>query len=50
MNADKALSIGSAIVTVAMVTVIVSHPQSAKIITATGNAFAGAVRAAMGKR
>lgn len=49
MNADKALSIGSAIVTLAMVTVIVSHPQSAAIIKATGSAFAGAVKAAMGK-
>lgn len=50
MNADKALSIGSAIVTVAMVTVIVSHPQSAKIIRAFGDAFAGSIRAAMGNR
>lgn len=49
MNADKALSIGSAIVTVAMVTVIVSHPQSAKIIRAIGDAFAGSVSAAMGR-
>lgn len=49
MNADKALSIGSAIVTVAMVTVIVSHPQSAKVIRAFGDSFAGALRAAMGK-
>lgn len=49
MNADKALSIGASIVTLAMVTVIVSHPTSAKIITATGNAFSGAIRAAMGR-
>lgn len=49
MNADKALSIGSAIVTVALVTVIVSHPQSAKVITSVGNAFSGALRAAMGR-
>lgn len=49
MNADKALSIASGIVTVAMVTVIVSHPTSAAIIKATGNAFSGAVRAAMGR-
>lgn len=48
MNADKALSIGSAIVTVALVTVIVSHPQSAKVITSVGNSFASALRAAMG--
>lgn len=50
MNADKALSIGSAIVTVALVTTIVSHPQSAKIIRAFGDAFSGSIRAAMGSR
>ena len=49
MNADKALSIGSAIVTVALVTTIVSHPQSANIIKAVGSAFAGSLRAAMGR-
>lgn len=48
MNADKALSIGASIVTLAMVTVIVSHPQSAQVIKATGAAFSGAIRAAMG--
>lgn len=48
MNADKALSIGASIVTLAMVTVIVSHPQSAKVIGAVGNAFSGSIRAAMG--
>lgn len=48
MNADKAISIGASIVTLAMVTVIVSHPTSATIIRATGNAFSGAIRAAMG--
>lgn len=49
MNADKALSIGASIVTLAMVTVIVAHPTSATIIKATGNAFSGAIRAAMGR-
>jgi hypothetical protein len=49
VNLDKALSIGSAIVTVAMVTVIVSHPTSASIIRAVGDAFSGSLRAAMGK-
>jgi len=48
MNLDRAMSIGSAIVGVAAVTVIVSHPTSAKVITAIGNAFAGSLRAAMG--
>lgn len=49
MNADKAFSVLGAIVTLGMVTVIVSHPQSAKIITATGKAFSSAVRAGMGR-
>lgn len=49
MNADKALSIGSAIVTVALVTTIVAHPQSARVITAVGSAFSNSLRAAMGK-
>lgn len=48
MNFDKALSIGTAIVAVAGVTVIVSHPASAQIIKAFGNAFQGSIRAAMG--
>lgn len=48
MNADKIVNVASAIVTVAMVTVIVSHPQSAKVIRSVGDAFSGALRAAMG--
>lgn len=48
MTAEKALSVASAIVTVALVTTIVAHPASAKVITAVGNAFAGGIRAAMG--
>jgi hypothetical protein len=49
VNADKLLSIGGAIVTVALVTTIVSHPQSAKVITSVGSSFAAVLRAAMGK-
>lgn len=49
MNADKLVNIGSAIVTVALVTTIVSHPQSAKIIRSVGDAFSSTLRAAMGK-
>ena len=48
MTMDKILSIGSAIVVVAGVTVIVSHPASATIIQAVGNAFSGSLKAAMG--
>lgn len=49
MNADKFLSIGSAIVTVALVTTIVSNKESARVIGAFGQAFAGSIRAAMGR-
>lgn len=50
MNVDKIVSIASAIVTVAMVTTVVSHPQSAQVIRAVGDAFSGSLRAAMGSR
>lgn len=49
MNADKLLGIGASIVTVALVTTIVVHPESAKVIAAVGAAFSGALRAAMGR-
>lgn len=49
MNAEKLFSIGGAIVTVAMVTVVVSHPQSAKVIRAVGDSFSGVLRSAMGR-
>ena len=49
MSFDKVLNIGTAIVTVALVTTIVSHPTSAEVIRAIGSAFSGALRAAMGK-
>lgn len=49
MNADKAFSVLGAIVTLAMVTTIVSHPESAKVIRATGSAFTNSLRAAMGR-
>jgi hypothetical protein len=49
VNADKLLSIGSSIVMVALVTTIVIHPESSKVITAVGAAFSGSLRAAMGR-
>jgi hypothetical protein len=49
VNADKLLSVASAIVTVALVTTIVAHPGSASVIRAIGSAFSGSLRAAMGK-
>lgn len=49
MNADKALNVLGAIVTVAMVTTIVSRSNSANVIRAFGEAFSGSLRAALGK-
>jgi hypothetical protein len=48
-SADGILALGGAIVTVALVTTIVSHPQSAGVLTAFGNAFSNALRAAQGQ-
>lgn len=49
MNAEKIFSVLGAIVTVALVTTIVSHPQSAAVIKAFGQAFSGAISAAQGR-
>lgn len=47
---DKILNVAGAIVTVAMVTTVVSHRQSAAVIRSLGNAFSGSLLAAQGKR
>jgi Flp pilus assembly pilin Flp len=49
VNLDKVFTLGAAIVAVAMVTTIVSHPTSAQVIRAVGDAFTSSLRAAMGK-
>lgn len=46
---DKAFNVLGSIVTVALVTTIVSRPTSAKVIQAMGSAFAGSIRAALGR-
>jgi len=46
---DKLFNVLGSIVTVALVTTIVSQPQSAQVIRASGDAFAGGIRAALGK-
>jgi hypothetical protein len=46
---DKVSNILGAIVTVALVTTIVSRPTSATVIRSMGDAFAGSIRAALGK-
>ena len=48
MNADKAFSVLSSIVTVALVTVLVTKPNTAQVINALGGSFSGVVRTAMG--
>jgi len=50
MSGDRLFNVLGAIVTVALVTTIVSRPQSARVIRAMGDAFAGSIRAALGKR
>jgi len=46
---DKAFSILGALVTVALVTTIVSRPNSANVIKAFGSAFGGTIKAAQGR-
>jgi len=48
LNLDKIFDVAGAIVTVALVYVIVSNGNSAKVITAIGSAFSGSLRAAEG--
>lgn len=50
MSGDRLFNVMGAIVTVALVTTIVSRPQSARVIRAMGDAFAGSIRAALGRR
>lgn len=45
---DRLFNILGAIVTVALVTTIVSRPNSANVIRALGTAFSGSIRAATG--
>lgn len=48
MATGQVIGIFASIVTVAMAFVLVSHTQTAQIITAFGNAFSGGLRAATG--
>lgn len=49
MNLDRLFNVAGAIVTVALVTTVVSRSTSAGVIRSIGEAFAGSIRAAMGK-
>lgn len=46
---DKIADVAMAIVAVAMVTTIVSHRNTARVVTASGRAFSESLRAATGK-
>lgn len=46
---DKVFNVLGSIVTVALVTTIVSRPNSAAVIRESGRAFANSIRAALGR-
>jgi hypothetical protein len=46
---DKIVDVALAIVGVALVTTIVAHRNSARVITSVGRAFSNSIRAATGK-
>jgi uncharacterized membrane protein len=48
MQFGRIFDIAAAIVTVALVTVIVSSPNTSSVITAFGNSFSNSLKAAMG--
>ena len=49
MTTNSILNVAGAIVTVALVTTIVTNPQSSAVIRAIGDAFSGSIRASLGK-
>lgn len=49
MNLDGIFNILAAIVGVALVTTLVAHKNTASVITASGNAFSGALKTATGQ-
>ncbi len=49
MTADRLFNVLGSIVTVALVTTVVSSRNTAGIVSAFGNAFAGSLKAAQGK-
>jgi len=47
---DRIADIVAGITTVALVTTLVSHRNTARIVTAIGNSYSQALRSAMGRR
>jgi hypothetical protein len=50
VNLDRLFNIAGSIVVVALVTVIVTSKNSARIVSATGGAFSNSLKTAMGRR
>lgn len=48
MQTNTIINVMGAIVTVALVTTLVSHTQTAAVIGAFGDAFSGSIKAAIG--
>jgi hypothetical protein len=48
MHVNSFVDVLGAIITVALVTTIVAHPNTSQVITAAGNAFTGAIKASQG--
>jgi hypothetical protein len=46
---DRLFNLLGSIVTVALVTTVVVHPDSAKVVQSFGDFFAGSLRTAMGR-
>lgn len=49
MTFDRIFNVAGAIVGLAMVTVLVSNPNTARVVNSVGGAFTGSLRAAMGR-
>lgn len=49
MSFDRIADVAIAIVGVALVTTIVAHRESARVVTAAGRAFSESIRAATGR-
>lgn len=49
MQTNSVFGVLGALVTVALVTTVVSRPESAKVIKAMADGFSGALRAAQGR-
>lgn len=49
MNLDRVFNIAGMIVVLAIITTLVAHTETKKVIGAIGTTFTGSIRAAMGR-